>query len=326
MTHNQIQDAIGGYFSLELPIREEYHKDSIKLNTGRNCLEYILRCRKYKKIYIPYYICEVILEPLHKLGIDYIYYNINFDFEIIDDIHLKPHEALLYTNYYGLKQRYIETLTIKYGEQLIIDNAQAFYAKPIKGIDTFYSCRKFFGVPDGAYLYTDVKLTMELEQDISYNRMNHLVKRIDLSAEEGFTDFLNVDEKLNYQSIKHMSKLTERIMQSIDYDNVAKCRRNNFNYLHSQLSHSNILKLHLDTDTVPMVYPYMNQKEDLKMCLIKNRVYVATYWHNILELDNGHNKISEMVKNLTPLPCDQRYGINNMDSILNIINMLLETK
>ena len=47
-------DAIGGYFSLELPQREEYHKHAIRLNTGRNCLEYILRAREYKKAYLPY--------------------------------------------------------------------------------------------------------------------------------------------------------------------------------------------------------------------------------------------------------------------------------
>ena len=59
-------DVIGGYFSLELPLIEEYHKNAIRLNTGRNCLEYILRVRGYKKVYIPYYTCEVILEPFKK--------------------------------------------------------------------------------------------------------------------------------------------------------------------------------------------------------------------------------------------------------------------
>ena len=79
-------DAIGGYFSLELPIHEEYHKYALKLNTGRNCLEYILRCRHYSKVYIPYYTCDVILEPLQKLGIAFDFYHINLDFEITDEI------------------------------------------------------------------------------------------------------------------------------------------------------------------------------------------------------------------------------------------------
>ena len=73
---------IGGYFSLEIPQREEYHKDALRLNTGRNCLEYILRAREYKKVYIPYYTCDVVLEPFHKLGIPFEYYHIDIHLEI----------------------------------------------------------------------------------------------------------------------------------------------------------------------------------------------------------------------------------------------------
>jgi hypothetical protein len=64
-------EAIGGYFSLELPLREEYHKDAIRLNTGRNCLEYLLRARGYKKVYLPYYICDSVLEPIKRQNVEY---------------------------------------------------------------------------------------------------------------------------------------------------------------------------------------------------------------------------------------------------------------
>ena len=128
---------IGGYFSLELPMKEELHKNAIRLNTGRNCLEYILRARQYRKVYIPYYTCEVILEPFKKLGIQYEFYHVDVHLEIKDSPLLKEDEALLYVNYYGLKQRYVEKLAEKVGKCLIVDNTQAFYAKPIPGIDTF---------------------------------------------------------------------------------------------------------------------------------------------------------------------------------------------
>ena len=60
--------AIGGYPELELRKGEHYHKDALKLNTARNCLEYILIARKYKKVYVPYYTCEAVHEPFKKLG------------------------------------------------------------------------------------------------------------------------------------------------------------------------------------------------------------------------------------------------------------------
>ena len=56
------QKAIGGYFSLELPYNEygEYHRDAIRLNTGRYCLEYVLRVKKVHEKYIYHIICVML--------------------------------------------------------------------------------------------------------------------------------------------------------------------------------------------------------------------------------------------------------------------------
>lgn len=309
-------EPIGGYFSLELQRHEEYHKDAIKLNTGRNCLEYILRSRKYAKVYIPYYTCEVILEPFQKLGVEYEFYHINLDFEITDDIHLQNNEALLYTNYYGLKQRYAESLAKRYGQQLIVDNTQAFYANPLEGIDTFYTCRKFFGVPDGAYLFTDKPLDIELEQDISYERMIFLTKRIDLGAEAGYQDFREQSHLLCNQPIKRMSKLTEQLMQSIDYGWAAKRRKDNYNYLHEFLKDSNLFQITLDDDAVPMVYPFLSTQERLRYNLIQNKIFVACYWPNVLDWCTTNDWDYQLAESLVCLPIDQRYGENDMKRII----------
>ena len=310
---------IGGYFSLELSYGEEYHKDAIRLNTGRNCLEFILRAKGYKKVYLPYYTCEVVLEPFKKLGISYEFYHIDINFEIRDSFTLKADEALLYVNYYGLKQRYVEQLANKTGDRLIVDNTQAFYAKPIEGIDTFYTCRKFFGVPDGAYLYTDAKVDFKMEQDVSYDRVSFLVKRLDLGAEAGYADFLEQRKRLVGQPIKRMSYLTTQLMNGIDYQTAAQKRRENYNYLHQNLAETNQISLELDEDAVPMVYPYLTKKGKLKQKLIDERIYVATYWPNVLEWSKGIDLECVLVRNTCFLPIDQRYGIGEMERIINVI-------
>ena len=311
-------EAIGGYFSLELPIREEYHKDAIRLNTGRNCLEYILRARGYKKVYVPFYTCEAVMEPINKLNIPYEFYHINIHFEISDHFLMKADEALLYTNYFGLKQHYVEQLAEMVGAQLIVDNTQAFYAEPLEGIDTFYTCRKFFGVADGAYLYTDKLLDDEFEQDESWDRMAHLLKRIDLSAEEGLIDFRKVDDGLDNQPIRKMSKLTQRIMQSIDYETAAKKRRENFGIIHEQLGKENKLELKLD-DTVPMTYPYLASIKGLREKLIDNKIFIARYWPNVLEWTTNDDIEYLLTYQMQPLQIDQRYCKDDMNRIINII-------
>lgn len=312
-------EAIGGYFSLELPLREEYYKNAIRLNTGRNCLEYILRARGYKKVYLPYYTCEAVMEPINKLGIPYEFYHINMHLELSYDIHLNYDEALLYTNYYGLKQRYTEELAQKYGSSLIVDNTQAFFARPLSGIDTFYTCRKFFGVPDGAYLYCDAVNADGLELSTSYDRFEHLLKRIDLSAGEGFGAYHENEDKLEHQPICIMSRLTQRLMQSIDYDDVAKRRRANYKLLHKALGEENNLKLTLDEDAIPMVYPFFSSDEGLREKLIENKIFVARYWPNVLEWTTKDDIEYLLACQMLPLPIDQRYGEEDMNRIITLI-------
>lgn len=313
-------DAVGGYFELELRKGEHYHKNALRLNTARNCFEYILRARKYTKVYIPYYTCEVMLEPLKKCNVDYVFYHINEQLEPIEETYqIQPTEAFLYTNYYGLKQRCVERLAEQYGKQLIVDNAQAFFAEPLEGIDTFYSARKFFGVADGAYLYTDARLDMEFEQDQSYQRMSHLLMRADVGAEAGYGEFRKNDDSLIDNPIRLMSNLTEKILCSIDYDSIKQQRRSNYMQLDEQLRNKNGIHLTMDDDAVPMVYPYLTDDATLRKRLIENRIYVARYWPNVLDWCRPCDIEETLAKDMIPLPVDQRYGEEQMKRIIEIM-------
>ncbi len=300
-------DAIGGYFGLELKQGDHYHKDALCLNSARNCFEYVLRVRNYKKVYIPYYTCEVILEPITKLHIEFEFYSINQVLEPIKDYNLNSNEAFLYTNYFGLKQDCVKRLAKLYKKQLIVDNAQAFYAKPLEGIDTFYSPRKFFGIADGGYLYIDKKLDIELKQDYSYERMSHLLKRIDVSAEFGYNDFKRNDDSLINQPIKLMSNLTNKILSSIDYNSIKSKRIENYLYLESKLKDKNLIQLPLKNIDVPMVYPYLTNDIALKQKLIANKIFVATYWPNVMDWTKEEDLEYKLTNNLLLLPIDQRY-------------------
>lgn len=306
-------NAIGGYFELELRKGTHYHKDAIRLNSGRNCFEYILRAKKYRMVYMPYYTCQVLFDTAHTAGVEIAYYPINEQLEPVTLPQLQQGEAFLYTNYYGLKQRYVEKLARYYGEQLIVDNAQAFYAEPISGIDTFYSPRKFFGVPDGGYLYTNLRLKESIPQAESLLRMSHLLKRIEQGAEAGYADFQEAEASLDNRPIERMSKLTEALLGSMEYAEVAACRKINFEYLSQQLGMRNLIHLPLEPDAVPMVYPYWSGDAGLRRRMIANKIFVATYWPNVRE-DCGLETI--LKSNLLPLPIDQRY---NRDALVRLI-------
>jgi hypothetical protein len=259
------------------------------------------------------------LEPIKKLGMDFEFYQINQSLEPVSLPDLKENEAFLYTNYFGLKQSCAKRLADVYGDQLIIDNAQAFYANPLPGIDTFYSARKFFGLADGAYLYTDRLLQQEFEQDNSFDRMSHLLKRVDLGAEAGYQDFKKNDDALIGQDIKRMSKLTEALLLAIDYEKVKAVRKENYSFLDKELSKTNRLHFDLDEDDIPMVYPYLGNDNTLKQRLIANKIFVATYWPNVYEWCGPNDWEFTMAESVAYLPVDQRYDTNDMASIIGVL-------
>lgn len=311
--------AIGGYFELELSSLGEYYPKAIALNTVRNAFEYVLKVRHYKKVYIPYFTCEVMLEPIKKLKIDYELYHINQNLEPVFDYNkIKSEEGFLYTNYFGLKDKFIFDLEIK-TPNLIIDNAQSFFSAPINNVDTFYSARKFFGVPDGAYLFCNKQLDEELEQDTSYNRMSHLLIRADINTEVGYSEFGINDASLINQPIKEMSNLTHKILGSIDYELVKLKRIENFVYVHNFLKDRNLLKIERPTSQVPLVYPFWIKDLKLKKKLIENKIYCATYWPNVKQWCKEDSLEVQLTKELIHLPIDHRYDFNDMSNILKYV-------
>lgn len=321
-------DAIGGYFGME-ELSEKFnsfiHEDGILLNLGRNAFRYILCAIPggIDKLYMPSYTCPVVWQKGLMFLVDLQYYRINKNLEIAEDIELGEHDYIVVNNYFGIKDQYIERLSKKYGNHLIVDNAQAFFAPVIPDTYAFYSPRKFFGVPDGgvAYMANNAKPVRCEEQDDSSDRLKHLQLRKEKGAEAGFATYQLNEGKLDSLNPKLMSGYTHEVLCGIDYDNAKEKRRANYQLLHEALGELNALPLPtMDTFACPMVYPFIPKKgrADLRKKLQEQRIYTATYWPKLVELNNG--TLEEcLAKNLIPLPIDQRYGAEDMKRIIEII-------
>jgi hypothetical protein len=311
---------IGGYFELELnPEKKEYHSGAIKLNCGRSCIQYVINAKKYKKIYIPSYICDSILKPIKDENISYEFYSINKYFEPIFNKTINDNDCFLYVNYFGINGRNANIFALNF-KNIIVDNSQAFFEVPYKNFDTFYSARKFFGVPDGAYLYTDTLYDIPLKRDVSLDRMEHLLKRIEISANDGFAIFQKNECDLGDNGLCSMSKLTETILGSIDYEKCRYKRNSNFLFLHEKLSKYNELDIDINNLNGPMIYPFMNSTPNLKEKLINNNIYVATYWKDVLQRVKNNSFEYKLANCLIPLPIDQRYNLEDMNIMVNLID------
>lgn len=316
------ESAIGGYLSLELNSGKSlYHDDCIAVNTGRNAFEVLLSQHKPAQIFIPYYTCDALLEPLEKLSIKYQFYHIDKSFRpILKDF--PTDAALLYTNYFGLCGSIVQEL-FNAGYALFVDSAQSFYSKPLKGAHTFYSPRKFFGVPDGGFCTSSTQ-DLHYPKDYSFERMKHLLIRLDYGAEMGFPDYQENESKLCNQEVKEMSAITTALLCAIDFESVREKRLRNFALIHERLGKSNELfdVVRLDQYEVPLCYPYLVPNgADLRERLIQHRVYVPQYWKNVLNWVSQDTFEFYLTKNLVCLPIEQKLTESDIERMCTILEV-----
>lgn len=326
------EDAIGGYFSTETILGKSSYpaafRGTVLTNTGRNALEYILRelseVEKVTKVYLPYYTCEAVLQPICRIGIAYQFYHIDEQLELATPISLHENEYIIINNYFGLQNAYIQRMVANYGEHLIVDNSQALYAPLIDGVKAFYSPRKFVGVSDGGFAWLEhpqeTNLSGISKIDKSETRSKYLQIRAQKGAEAGYATFRESEDSLDNQPIKVMSADTRKALGKIDFEKIRKRRIDNFYQLALALNDKNKLKIPILThNDCPMVYPYWIDDESLRQRLIDNRIYVAKYWPNIVEWCQSTDLEYKLMTHLIPLPIDQRYGEEEMKKIIEIV-------
>ena len=236
---------IGGYMEMEpLCGASVLHKEEIALNSGRNALVWLYMLRKdsgkpIRKLRIPYYLCGSVASICEQYEIPYRYYNIDEHFEPIVADDLAEDEWLYIVNYYGQhSNKKISNWKLQYGN-IIVDNAQSYYQEPVSNVDTIYTCRKFFGVSDGAFLHTADDLKAELapeqlypqERAVSYDHMRFLLGRFERTANEFYADFRENENRLSEESVMGMSSLTENLLHGIRYSEIAMKRESNWTYL-----------------------------------------------------------------------------------------------
>lgn len=321
-------DAIGGYFGEEVlsgKFNAFIHENGVLLNLGRSAFQYICNSipNPINKLYIPRYTCPVMWHLLFWQGVMH-QYDINRDLEIAEDIQLRENDYIVVNNYFGIKDAYIERMVEKYGNHLIVDNAQAFFAPVIPDTYAFYSPRKFFGVPDGGVAYTALNSNVVVcnEQDDSSDRLKHLQLRREKGAEAGFASYQLNENKLDNLSLMKMSEYTHDVLRRIDYESAKENRIANYKILHGALGLMNEMTLpEMESFECPMVYPFICAKatDVLRETLRKNRIYCATYWSKLEDWNADGSNERYLAHHIIPLPIDQRYSEHDMQRIIDLI-------
>jgi len=310
---------IGGYLELDRYSGTLYHEEALALNCGRTCLQYLILTKGIMKLYIPYYCCNSVKESCKTYGIETEYYHIDEKFRPVFNTRLKENEWLYVVNYYGqIDNQEVRILKQRY-RNLIFDNAQAYFQKPVDDIDTIYTCRKFVGVVDGGFLYTDIREKyQELEQDESYEHMKYLLGRYERTANEFYKESVDNNNRFVKEPVRKMSKLTMNLLRAVDYTDIAKRRSQNFEFLYKELGMIN--KLAIKVPEGPYMYPYYcEQGERVRKIMQQRKIYVPILWPEVLSNCDTESLEYKYALNILPLPVDQRYDEVDMKRIVDVL-------
>lgn len=306
---------IGGYLELERFSGLMLHEHALHLESGRACLSYLIEQRGIRKLLLPDFVCDVVEDACQAHDVMVRRYRIDANLRP-ETISPEKDEWVYLINYYGqLGQPELLEWTHRF-PHVIVDNAHAYFDDPLPGIDTIYTCRKFFGVPDGALLYTDAP-EKPLPASESRERMTFVLGRFERPAGEFFAEAAENNETLPLQP-RAMSALTENLLHAIDYGRVRSARTANFRQLHNALSGINQLSVH----PVEGAYAYplmLPEGARLRRMLIERRIFVPTLWPNVLRDQAEESTARMLAAQILPLPCDQRYGPEDMASIIEAV-------
>ncbi len=283
------------------------HENALALNCGRNCLDYLIRARGIKRIWLPGLLCGSVAGVCRRHNVEILHYHIREDF-LFGAIPLQPGDWLYVADLCGqIPRAAVKGIVEKY-KNVIFDEAQAYFAAPVEGADTIYTCRKFFGVPDGAFLHTDSRCSDVFPKDESIARMQALLEG---KQGTGYGNAAESDELFNTEPLKWMSQFTMDLLRSIDYDAVKAQRTANFAALSMSLGPINKLKPKRSEGA--FAYPlWLDNGDAVRRKLAEKRIYIPLFWPNVLTDKEASPLEKDLALNVLPVPCDQRYGPREM--------------
>lgn len=321
------REEYGGFLPLELKSTGEYYSydknNMIRLNCAKAGISILLDTMKVNKIYIPYYLCPNVCKEIENHKKEVIYYRLDNNL-LPESIPDDAGNCIYLVDYFGIMDSKISAFADQFQfSKIIMDNSHSFYHKPImkENIYNIYSCKKFFGVPDGAYLIAKHLEVMKLKKTFSSENAQYLLKCLEHGTNYCYKEKKGVDNLIseNYGS---MSVLAEKILSSIDYEFV-KCQRINNLRIYEE-AFANINSIEIENESVPYMYP-LNVGANIKKALVEQKIYVPTLWGHLLQNANKESLEFRLSDETIFLPLDQRYNETDIKYVIWEVQKALQS-
>lgn len=302
---------------------------------------------KYKTVLLPAYICESVIIPFIKKGYNCYFYDIGTNLEPNTN-HIANYLGekigiFLHMGYYGFPTNAKIGNLIKHfkknGTIIVEDITHTLfsYYKRYKENDYYIaSLRKWFGIPSGGFLASknrEVRSIKKIKDSFSSIRKEALLikgKYTQTGNQQLKYQFLKMfksaEEELNNDPAPYdIDGVSNTIILKFDVNELILRRRENFSSL---LRHIKDIKAintvfdYLTNKICPFFFPIYVEKyrDEMRQYLIDEKVYCPVHWPIPAQIKNIESLISKKVyENIISIPCDQRYELNDMESIISLL-------
>jgi dTDP-4-amino-4,6-dideoxygalactose transaminase len=337
-------------FSKEIPYWLTKYGDTILTSSGRGAISLILKqvTPHNKSVLLPAYICDSVILPFIEYGYTCCFYEVDENLSpIIDSIkEYKNIGVFIHMGYYGFQTNIGLSSVLQYFHKqstLIIEDVTHTLFSDFNNYEEndYYvgSIRKWFGMPSGGFLASSkkfLKRPLFTHDDFSVLRTSALttkgkyIKTNDESLKSLFLSQFSdaeilLDKDLNPYCIDSLSL---KLINSLDVDELVNKRRENYNALLDGLQDISYLDTpfkHLTTNECPMFYPVIIQKNrnDVRKKLIDERIYCPVHWPIPDEIKRTDLfSTLELYNTILSIPCDQRYGLEEMDRVISVLKTI----
>ena len=321
---------------------------------GREAIAHILKCNKFNKkvAILPNFTCFTVLDPFLQDGWKIYFYRYNedltIDAEYFFDVFQKEEPSIcIFQPLSGMGFLDIENRLIEHahknGCMTVVDQTQDIYNKRNNPSVDYYcaSMRKWYPFPDGAFLYSEKYIIdgcEDLEENDIYRTSMGLCmfgRYLSSVYDDPFFAYLynfmwtfSVSYIGNTTIMTHtMSDYSRKVYSQQDEEQNSERRINNFNYIYEGIkglknvkpAFGNIERL----NSVPLSFPvYVENRRKFNRFLLSNGITTQLLWSKppyikkYTELDETTEYI---YRHILSLPCDQRYNLDDMKRMVDII-------
>lgn len=314
-------EAIGGYFASEQESGNGLGllRDATGYQSARSAIAAFLHVVEARTVWVPHFICSAVIDALRYTGVQTRRYPLSESRGVPTDLPMDSLDWLICVDYFGLAAHACDAAIALYGgDRILVDASQALFHTPRPGVATVYSPRKFLGVPDGGLLITSRSLPRPAMADESgsASRSQHLLSRASGDVAAGYVQFQQAEASLQDCTPRAMSRRTTEMLATMNIERICRQRIDNYLQLAGDLRQYGFTIPDLPTDAVPLCCPVFDvDAAFLRRELASRKIFVPKYWPDTVVPDDDPVGLGLRDSTLY-LPCDQRYGVDDMQRVL----------